>query len=119
MAPLEPQEERKIRDAVIEELIHSPYACSSLIQLHGGTVNFIYRGLLAEPDDNRDSTSTKPIKSIIVKHSESFLSCNKDFSIDISRCVRISPAIRPVALVLLPLQTTISDTVQLPRGLRR
>jgi hypothetical protein len=67
---------------LVQELSHTPYACSSLTQLSGGTANFLFRGILAHPLP--DGTQT-----VVVKHSKEFVAANRNFSLEVSRCVRI------------------------------
>lgn len=72
--------ESKIKEAVAKDLSSTPFACSSLTQLSGGTANFLYRGVLSQPLP--DGTST-----IIVKHAEDYLASNADFELSAERCV--------------------------------
>ncbi|KAF2718264.1 hypothetical protein K431DRAFT_322527 [Polychaeton citri CBS 116435] len=72
-----------ILDKITQQLSTTRYA-SILKPLSGGTVNFVFRGILAEPIAIPDGITSK---TIIVKHSTEFLAVNKDFAIDISRCV--------------------------------
>lgn len=72
--------ESEIKDAVAKDLSSTPFACSSLTQLSGGTANFLYRGVLSQPLS--DGTST-----IIVKHAEDYLASNADFKLSAERCV--------------------------------
>jgi hypothetical protein len=65
---------------VMQELSKTPYACSSLTLLNGGTANFLFRGILTQPLS--DGTNT-----VIIKHSKEFVSANRNFQLDISRCV--------------------------------
>ena len=65
---------------VAKELSQTRYACSSLSLLSGGTANFLFRGILAQPlQDGR--------KTVIIKHSKEFVSANRNFHLDVSRCV--------------------------------
>ncbi len=66
---------------IMQELSQTPYACSSLTVMHGGTANFLFRGVLASPLPNGT-------KTIVLKHSKEFISANRNFQLDISRCVR-------------------------------
>ncbi len=72
---------------ILQALQHSPYACTSLSRLGGGSVNFVFRGFLAQPLSFPDVSMTTPTKSVIIKQSEKFLAVNKEFLLDISRCV--------------------------------
>lgn len=51
--------------ALLQQLLRSPYACSSLSPLSSRPGNFVYRGILARPIPAQDDTAAK---SIIVKH---------------------------------------------------
>jgi hypothetical protein len=64
-------------------LFHTIYACSSLTLLSGGTANFLFRGILAQPLE--DGT-----KTIVLKHSEEFVAANRNFELDVTRCVRFA-----------------------------
>jgi hypothetical protein len=84
MAPLDQVEEDAIAARVLQELSETPYACSSLTQLTGGTANFVYRGILARPLTAQDGST---VKSVIIKHSTDFVAINRDFPLDVTRCV--------------------------------
>ncbi|KAH7411542.1 kinase-like domain-containing protein [Phaeosphaeria sp. MPI-PUGE-AT-0046c] len=62
-----------------DQLWGTPYACTSLTIVSGGTANFLYRGVLAQtlPDGER---------TIVVKHAREFVSANRGFALDVSRC---------------------------------
>lgn len=66
--------------SITRQLSKTPYACSSLEHLLGGTANFLYRGILAQalPEGTR---------SVVVKHSEAFVPANRHFDFNITRCV--------------------------------
>ena len=68
--------------AISQELSETPYACSSLTPLSGGTANFVYRALLSHPLP--DGTT-----SVIVKHSEAFVASNREFKLPAERCVGV------------------------------
>ncbi|EAW08017.1 uncharacterized protein ACLA_027390 [Aspergillus clavatus NRRL 1] len=65
---------------VSQEVSQTPYACSTLTQLSGGTANFVYRGILSRPLE--DGT-----KTIIIKHGEAYAASNRDFKLPTERCV--------------------------------
>ncbi|OJJ50729.1 hypothetical protein ASPZODRAFT_148165 [Penicilliopsis zonata CBS 506.65] len=65
-----------IRDEIAHELTATPFACSSLIKLSGGTANFVYRGVLAE----------QPDKSVVVKHTKDYAASNTALRLDAARC---------------------------------
>jgi hypothetical protein len=87
MPPLEQLEKEALAAAISKELSATPFACSSLTALNGGTTNFVFRGLLAEPSSAQDGRLTT---SVIVKYSTDFVAVNRGFPLDISRCVRFS-----------------------------
>ncbi|KAK4871207.1 hypothetical protein LT330_000444 [Penicillium expansum] len=63
------------RDKISQQLSPTPFACTSLTRLSGGTANFVYRGTLS-------STG----QSIIIKHTKDHSASNPDFKIDVTRC---------------------------------
>ena len=65
---------------VQESLAETPFACTSLSPLSGGTTNFLYRGTLKSPLP--DSS-----KTIIVKHTEGYVASSPGFKITETRCV--------------------------------
>ena len=87
MPPLDQAEEDALSTRVLQELSETPYACSSLTQLTGGTANFVYRGTLAQPLPTLNGSTAK---SIIVKHSTDFAATNRDFPLDVTRCVTMT-----------------------------
>ncbi|KAI9376682.1 kinase-like domain-containing protein [Aspergillus egyptiacus] len=72
-------DDTKITDAVAQELSSTPYACTSLERLSGGTANFVYRGILSQPLN--DGT-----KTVLIKHAEDYIATNKDFKLSAKRC---------------------------------
>ncbi|KAL4821565.1 kinase-like domain-containing protein [Aspergillus spinulosporus] len=77
----------EIKEAVASELSNSPFACSSLTQLSGGTANFVYRGVLSRPLPNGTTT-------VIVKHAEDYLASNSEFKLTAKRCLVEEVALR-------------------------
>nr|QCL09110.1 DmxR19 [Cryptosporiopsis sp. 8999] len=77
---LQQAEKNQFGTQIAQELSETLYACSSLTLLSGGTANFLFRGVLAQP--LQDGT-----KTIIIKHSKEFVSANRHFQLDVSRCV--------------------------------
>ncbi|KAL4741043.1 kinase-like domain-containing protein [Aspergillus similis] len=77
----------EVKEAVASELSSSPFACTSLIQLSGGTANFVYRGVLSRPLPNGTTT-------VIVKHAEDYLASNADFKLTAKRCLIEETALR-------------------------
>jgi hypothetical protein len=77
---LNQEEKELIGLSLTHQLSQTPYACAALRILGGGTANFIYRGTLAQALPNARDT-------VIIKHSKEFVIANRDFELDISRCV--------------------------------
>ncbi|KAJ5640644.1 Aminoglycoside phosphotransferase [Penicillium herquei] len=67
-------DKEEVRDFISQQLESTPYACSSLTRLSGGTANFIYRGTLSGSHD-----------SIIIKHSKDHVASNPNFKLDTQR----------------------------------
>lgn len=82
-------DEASVVQALLKELSQTRYACSDLVKLNGGTANFLYRGNLLRTLDAQDGATEPATKTVIVKHSEGFSPGNRDFLLDISRCVII------------------------------
>ncbi|KAF1970634.1 hypothetical protein BU23DRAFT_600769 [Bimuria novae-zelandiae CBS 107.79] len=59
----------------------TPYACSFLTQLTGGTTSFVFLGILCEPLTQQGVKDTH----VIVKHAAPFASCHTEFLIDDGR----------------------------------
>lgn len=76
-----------IREVVEKQLASTPFVCSSLSRLSGGTANFVYRG----------TPTTGNPESIIIKHTENYLSSNSSFQLDAARCVCLESILRPHA----------------------
>lgn len=73
-------ERDETRDIIAQQLSPTPFACSSLTRLSGGTANFVYRGTLS-------STG----QSVVIKHTKDHSASNPDFKIDVTRCVSRCP----------------------------
>lgn len=82
-------DEDLIVQALLQELSQTRYACSDLTKLNGGTANFLYRGNLLQPLDPQDGATGTTGKTVVVKHSEGFSPGNRDFLLDVTRCVMI------------------------------
>ncbi len=102
MQPLEKSEKDELSAHILRELSTTPFACDSLTQLTNGTTNFVFRGTLTQPLPvhlsnslkEETATATETIKTVIIKHSTEFAAVNKAQSIDVSRCVPISPSMQ-------------------------
>lgn len=65
----------------------TPFECSHMTQLAGGSVNFIFRGLLNVSQSRTCNGELVTVDSAIIKHTTGYLSCNKTFSLEPSRWV--------------------------------
>ncbi|KAK5654673.1 hypothetical protein OQA88_6996 [Cercophora sp. LCS_1] len=79
MAPPSPSEIDAIRSQTWKDITGTPYECSTLTLLSGGSANFVFRGDLVAP------ASCDPYGTVIVKQFKNFLACSSDFEIDLSR----------------------------------
>ncbi len=100
MALLDQEWKDELVALILRELSKTRYACSSLTGLHGGSVNFIFRGILAQPLPGRDGNGDKTAKTVIVKQSTDFLSANANFPIEVSRCVSNSFTLETPCFIL-------------------
>jgi hypothetical protein len=77
------------QDTLTYQLLHflsgTRFQCTKLLPISGGSINYIFRGTLQEPFFVDNNSDTEPAKTVIIKHSTGFLSCNKDFLLEISR----------------------------------
>lgn len=76
---------------LLKELSQTRYACSDLAKLDGGTANFLYRGTLLKPLDPPGAVAESNTRTVVIKHSEGFSPGNRDFLLDITRCVMEDP----------------------------
>ncbi|KAI0191877.1 kinase-like domain-containing protein [Astrocystis sublimbata] len=87
MAPATTTEEQALAKQAQEVLEGTPYACSELSALGGGTANFLYRGILRQPSPDTTSTSTSSSPgTVIVKLSTDYVAINRAFPLDVTRC---------------------------------
>ncbi|OQD81660.1 hypothetical protein PENANT_c026G06102 [Penicillium antarcticum] len=93
--------EQEIRDQITQQLSQTPFACTSLTRLSGGTANFVYRGTVS------------PTESIIIKHTRDHLASNPDFKIVVDRCYFEEAILQ--ALHDLPPYSKVNVTVKTPR----
>ncbi|ORY61717.1 kinase-like domain-containing protein [Pseudomassariella vexata] len=112
MAPLDKAEEDALIQQILEQLSQTPYACSSLTKLSGGTANFLYRGTLLQSLYSQDGATKATTKTVVVKSSTNFAAANRDFPLDVTRCVFEETMLR--ALVDF-LSTTPNTVVKAPR----
>ena len=70
----------KVSEEILQELSSTSYACSSLEALSGGTANFIFKGVLANPLP--DGTT-----QVAIKHGEGYIASNPDWQLSTGRCV--------------------------------
>ncbi|KAF7595174.1 hypothetical protein BBP40_007141 [Aspergillus hancockii] len=68
------------KESILSELSTTPYACSSIEKLSGGTANFVFRGTLLRPLS--DGTTT-----VVIKHTEDYVASNRDFKLSAERCL--------------------------------
>ncbi|KAJ5162553.1 Aminoglycoside phosphotransferase [Penicillium coprophilum] len=92
----------QVREKIAQQLFPTPFACSSLTRLSGGTANFVYRGILASSG-----------QSIIIKHTKDHSASNPTFKIDLTRCHFEAAILR--ALDGLAIYTTGKIIVKSPR----
>jgi hypothetical protein len=90
MASLEQTEKNLLSARILQQLSETPYACSSLTLLSGGSANFVFRGVLALSLSSQGRKTAATIETIIVKHFTDFLAVNRDFKLDVSRSVAIN-----------------------------
>ncbi|KAB5558289.1 kinase-like domain-containing protein [Coniochaeta sp. 2T2.1] len=118
MAPLSTAEEDALPSELLRQLSQTPYACSSLTQLSGGSANFVYRGILTQP--LASTSGQKAVeKTVIVKHSTGFLSVNRDFALDVSRCLLIFAFLSLQTYEEFMLQALVNFTFTTPATLVR
>ncbi|KAB5570430.1 kinase-like domain-containing protein [Coniochaeta sp. 2T2.1] len=111
MAPLSTAEEAALSSELLWQLSQTPYACPSLTQLSGGSANFVYRGILPHPLASTIGQQDVE-KTVIVKHSTGFLSINRDFALDVTRCTYEESMLRALANFTFASPTT---SVRAPR----
>ncbi|KAF8513992.1 kinase-like domain-containing protein, partial [Hysterangium stoloniferum] len=86
-------------------LSSTPFVASTVTSLRGGTANFTYRIVLQEPYVHNGSH----IRTMIVKHAESYVATNKSFPLQVERqeyetlaCRRIPEITSPSPIISLP-----------------
>ncbi|KAL3423210.1 phosphotransferase [Phlyctema vagabunda] len=92
--------------SVQDSLEGTPYACTALKVLTGGTGNFVYRGTLATVLPSGEET-------IVIKHSEGYVALHPDFKLEISRCDFEQSIL--TSLETLPAAATAGFSITTPR----
>ncbi|KAJ8133399.1 hypothetical protein O1611_g217 [Lasiodiplodia mahajangana] len=95
MAPLTEEEEQELTHKLLDQLSQTQYACSAVTKLSGGTANFVYRGELLQP--LRGHTDLVSPNTVVIKLSTSFAAVNRDFPLDITRCIFEESMLRALA----------------------
>jgi hypothetical protein len=100
---LNQEEKERLGFSIVDQLAQTPYACTSLEVLSGGTANFLFRGSLIQSlPDGRNT--------IVVKHFKEFVSANRNFKLDISRCVSFPFLFCVLILRMKNLEYTYADS---------
>lgn len=117
MASLTEVDEQALTQKVLHQLAASSYACSTLNKLSGGTANFLYRGTLVQglnrpPED----TAKAATKTVVIKVSTNFVAINRNFPLDITRCIFEESMLHALAGFPRTIATSSGHTlVQTPR----
>ncbi|KAJ5753469.1 uncharacterized protein N7511_007622 [Penicillium nucicola] len=93
--------EQEIKEQISQQLSRTPFACTSLTRLSGGTANFVYRGTVS------------PTESIIIKNTRDHSASNPNFKIVVDRCYFEEAILQ--ALHELPPYIKDNITVKTPR----
>lgn len=88
-----PQVQRSLEDGI--------YACTSLEPLSGGSANFVYRGILATPLEDR-------AKTVVIKHTEGYVATHPGFKLTADRCVSTPCSLSTNLVQLVDFVTRIS-----------
>ncbi|KAI9735703.1 MAG: hypothetical protein M1818_006311 [Claussenomyces sp. TS43310] len=117
MTSLTEVDEQALAQQVLDQLAPTPYACSALNKLSGGTANFLYRGTLTQPLRRPgEDTSTAAAKTVVIKVSTDFVAVNRDFPLDITRCIFEESMLHALAGFSQTIATPSGHTlVQAPR----
>lgn len=88
MVSLTEVDEQALAQQVLHRLAQSPYACSALSKLSGGSANFLYRGTLTQPLHRpEEDAGTAATKTVVIKLSTDFVAVNRNFPLDVTRCI--------------------------------
>jgi hypothetical protein len=72
-----------INPQIESAILTTSYACTELVPLSGGYVNFVYLGKLVS------SLPTTPLTThIIIKHAEPYVAANAAWALPVTRIVR-------------------------------
>lgn len=84
MAPLNAEEMNNISVSVKGVLLATPYTCSSLSRMTGGTANFTFRGIFDTP---LTLSGGELVTTAVIKKATGFAAINKNFALDARRSV--------------------------------
>ncbi|KAK3680603.1 kinase-like domain-containing protein [Podospora appendiculata] len=120
MAPLTQTEREELTSQVSDLLAKTDqFACSSLTELSGGSVNFVFRGVLIKPTTGHnypaESSAPSTVSTIIVRRSTAFSVLNRDFPIDVSRFVVEETMLRALDSLGQNFRAPSGTTVRTPR----
>ena len=87
MPPPSKADQAIIVKGLAKALWGTPFECTNMTQLGGGSVNYIFRGLLKKPVARACNGEDVVVESVIIKYTTGHLACNKDFVIELSRGV--------------------------------
>ncbi|KAK3317742.1 kinase-like domain-containing protein [Cercophora scortea] len=120
MAPLTQTEREELTNQVSDLLAKTDeFACSSLTELTGGSVNFVFRGVLVKPitERNHPAESCVPstVSTIIARRSTAFSVLNRGFPIDVSRFVVEETMLQSLDSLSQNFRAPSGRTVRTPR----
>jgi hypothetical protein len=72
----------QVESAILTGLESTSYACTELVPVSGGYVNFVYLGKLVSP-----LPTTPPTTQIIIKHAEPYVAANAAWPLPVARIV--------------------------------
>ena len=90
MPPPSKADQAVIVKSLAKALWGTPFECTNMTQLGGGSVNFIFRGLLKKPLSRACNGEEIVVEHVIIKHATGWLSCNKNFVLEASRWVCVA-----------------------------
>ncbi|KAH7147841.1 kinase-like domain-containing protein [Fusarium sp. MPI-SDFR-AT-0072] len=92
---------------LLRQLKDTPFACSSLARLSGGSANYVYRGILIDVIPTRDESWN--VEGVIVKYSLGHIPGNAGFKLDLSRC-----SVENIVLEYLNQSSLVTMKVKIP-----